>query len=302
MLSPCYYPVLRVALVAGLLAAGGLPSEAQQLTRPIFRVNNAAGESAPAARGQVLQATTSADEAIAPLDLTQREGEHPLMPCLRLAKEAMLSIDQNIQDYSATFTKVERLNGTLGAPQQMLLRVRHQPFSVYLKFIQPTPGQEALYVENTNDGKMVALASGWKRRIGVLNLDPNGTLAMRGQRYPITKSGIRNLTAELIEIAESDVKFAECDVTLNKNVKIDGRAVTMIEATHPTARKNFKFHKARIFIDKEYRLPVAYEAYSWPQTEGGAAVLEERYIYTNLQINNGFGDEHFSAENPAMFN
>ncbi len=326
--------VLRASGFAfvGLLVLQAPKATAQRLTRPIFRVNNAVNNDTSKGHDtQVLQAATrgpidpnnpfagvspeeaglvyidtnvqpaSASEAISPLDLTQHEGEHPLMPCLRLAKRAMADIDQNIQDYSATFTKVERLNGSLGAPQQMLIRVRHQPFSVYLKFIQPTPGQEALYVANSNGGKMVALASGWKRRIGTLNLDPNGAIAMRGQRYPITKSGIRNLTAELIEIAESDVKYAECDVTVNSNVKIDGRPVTMVEATHPVPRKNFKFHKARIFIDQEYRMPVAYEAYSWPPSKDGAPLLEERYIYTNLKINNGFGDEHFSAENPAMF-
>ncbi|MEM9470251.1 MAG: DUF1571 domain-containing protein, partial [Pseudomonadota bacterium] len=96
-------------------------------------------------------------------------------------------------------------------PQQMQIRVRHRPFSIYMKFVQPNPGQEVLYVENQNDGKLVALASGWKRRIGKLNLDPNGAMAMRDQRHPITKAGIRNLAAELVGFAESDVKYAECE-------------------------------------------------------------------------------------------
>ena len=158
----------------------------------------------------------------------------------------------------------------------------------------------ALYVANQNDGKLVAMGSGWKRRIGILNLDPNGAMAMRDQRYPITKAGIRNLTTELIQIAESDVKYAECDVRHSAS-RVDGRPATMIEAVHPIARKNFKFHKAQIFIDNELKIPVAYRAYSWPSTEGGPAVLEEQYIYTKLKLNNGFTDQDFSAENPTMF-
>ena len=131
----------------------------------------------------------SATAPVAPFDLTQQPGEHPFMPCLRVMRGSLGTLDQRIADYSATFTKVERLNGTLGDPQQMQVRVRHRPFSIYMKFVQPNPGQEVLYVENQNDGKLVALASGWKRRIGKLNLDPNGAMAMRDQRYPITKAG-----------------------------------------------------------------------------------------------------------------
>jgi hypothetical protein len=75
----------------------------------------------------------------------------------------------------------------------------------------------------------------------------------------------------------------------------------MIEAIHPVPRREFKYHIARIYIDNEYRIPVAYEAYSWPTEPMGEPVLEERFIYTNLKLNNGFTDMDFNAENPAIF-
>jgi hypothetical protein len=309
------------AAVAGAIASVATQrGEAQRLTQPVYRVAAAdtptadggfgatpAGEQpivsppavVPTIDRQVKPA--SAVSATGPFDLTQQSGEHPLGPCLRLAKSALADIDAKLIDYSAKFTKVERINGDLSDPQQLELRVRHQPFSVYMRFITPNPGQEAMYVANQNNGKLVAMGSGWQRRLGVLNLDPEGTLAMRNQKYPITKAGLRNLTTELIQVAEADSKYAECEVTYNDSVKVDGRPATMIEATHPVPRKNFKFHKARIFIDHEHRLPVAYEAYSWPAVAGGEPVLEERYIYTNLKLNNGFTDADFSTENPAMF-
>lgn len=263
------------------------PSVAQQPTAPAPRVD-------PAVTPVAAQAAAS------PFDLEQRAGEHPLMPCLRLAKQALVDMDQQVRDYSSTFVKVERIGGTLGDPQKLELRVRQQPFSVYMKFITPTPGQEALYVENQNGNKLVAMGSGWKRRFGKINLDPEGAMAMRGQRYPITKCGIRNLTAELVEIAEQDIKYGECTVR-HGPARIDGRAATMIESVHPIPRRNFRYHKAQIFIDNELRLPIAYRAYSWPQTEGGEPILEEQYTYTNLKINNGFTDADFSPEGPGMF-
>lgn len=299
------------------IASIGIATNAQQLTRPVYRVANqatAAPQSAPAATAPAAPATqpsaapmvdhavtpAAAQSVASPFDLEQRPGEHPLMPCLRLAKAALAEIDQRVQDYSATFTKVERLSGKRGAPQKMEIRVRHQPFSVYMKFITPTPGQEVLFVENENNGNLVALGSGWKRRFGKVNLPPDGAMAMRGQRYPITKAGIKNLTAELVEIASQDVKYGECEVR-HGSAKIDGRPATMIESIHPVARKNFRYHKAQIFIDNELRLPVAYRAYSWPAQAGGQPILEEQYTYTNLKINNGFTDEDFSPEGPGMF-
>ena len=242
----------------------------------------------------------SAQGAATPFDLEQRPGEHPLMPMIRILKECQQRIDA-IADYSATFTKAERVNGKMNETQHMKMRVRHAPFSIYLNFVKPNPGQEVLYVANQNDGNMVALASGWKRRIGKMNLDPNGSMAMSGQLYPITRAGLQNLTRKLTTVAEADSKYAECTVTYNAAVKIAGRPVTMIESTHPVPRKNFTYHKARIFLDHEYKLPVAYEKYSWPIQQGGKPQLEERYIYTNLAFNNNFSDLDFSADNPALF-
>ena len=323
---PITHRTLSLIAITGFASVWcGQATHAQHLTNPVYRTSDTTVEQRVAQNTPAHQASTldpfagqtpemagthlidqnvrpaSAEQGAAPFDLTQLEGEHPLMPCLRVTKGALQHIDTQLQDYTATFTKVERLNGSLGCPQQMQIRVRHQPFSIYMKFVQPKPGQEVLYVENQNDGNLIALASGWKRRIGLLNLDPKGTLAMQDQRYPITKAGIRNLTYEIIQTAEADTKYAECEVTHNHSVKIAGRPVSMLETTHPVPRKNFKYHKSRIFMDHELRVPVAYEAYSWPAEAGGKPVLEERYIYTNIQVNNGFTDTDFSSDNPTMF-
>lgn len=309
---PAGRTVPRLAIALAVVAFATCGAHAQQLTRPVYRVANEAGsvQQAPAPVAAV-QPATRVDKDVKPVaaqtltadtpfDLQQRPGEHPLMPCLRLAKGALADMDRQVQDYSTTFVKVERIGGVLGDPQKISMRVRQQPFSVYMKFITPTPGQEVLYVDGQNGGKLVAMGAGWKRRFGKINLDPNGGMAMRGQRYPITKCGIRNLTAELVEIAEMDVQRSECTVR-HGPAKIDGRQATMIESTHPEPRDYFRYHKAQIFIDNELRLPIAYRAYSWPSTPGGQPPLEEQYIYTNLKLNNGFTDADFSPDSPGMF-
>ena len=122
---------------------------------------------------------------------------------------------------------------------------------------------------------------------------------MRGQRYPLTEIGILNLVRRLIEVAEKDVKYGECEVKFfNKDVKINERGCTCIQVVHPVPRRNFLFHMARIFVDNELNVPVRFESYAWPKKPGGPPDLLEEYTYLNMKLNNGFTDADFDTRNP----
>ena len=88
---------------------------------------------------------------------------------------------------------------------------------------------------------------------------------MRNQRYPLTELGILNLTRRLVEVGEHDKNYGECEVKFYEGAKINKRVCTCIEVAHPVARRNFLFHLARIFVDKELNVPIRYEAYDWPK-------------------------------------
>lgn len=237
-----------------------------------------------------------------PFDLTQREGEHPLQPIVRVLTQVRSHIDQNVQDYSATLIKQERVDGTLGDHQHIYLKVRNEPFSVYCKFLQPYKDREVLFVSGQNENKIIALDGGWKRRLmQPVSLDPAGMIAMRGQKYPITRIGIRNLVEEYITIASKDLKYAECEVTSNPNAVIADRSCTLIQATHPIQRQEFRGYVARVFLDNELLVPIYYDSYGWPEREGAAPPLDESYFYSNLQINNGFAARDFEKDNPSIF-
>jgi hypothetical protein len=243
----------------------------------------------------------------APFNLEQLPGEHPLMPALRIAQDGVKFIDENIRDYSAILYKQERIASELHDQEVAFVRVRHQPFSVHMFFLAPNKGRECLYVEGPTgtDGKLHARDCGFRRKLGVFKLDPEGKLAMDGQKYPITKIGIRNLTTELITVASNDINYGECDVrTAQTEIgPANGakRPVTLIEVTHPTPRKNFRFHKAQVFIDNELRVPIRYASYLWPSAPGEQPPLEEAYTYLNLKLNNGFTDADFDPKNPELF-
>ena len=228
-------------------------------------------------------------------------NEHPLMPALRWAREGLVGIEK-IQDYTATLIKRERIGNALGEDQYIALKVRHKPFSVYLNFLAPSAvkGQECIYIEGANNGKMWAHGTGIKKRMfGTVSLDPDGNMAMQGQRYPLTQIGILNLTRRLIEVAAEDVKYGECEVKYFKGAKINDRDCTCAQVVHPVPRKNFLFNVARIFVDDNLNVPVRYEAYDWPKVAGGAPELIEEYTYLNMKLNVGLTDFDFDIDNPA---
>ncbi len=288
--------MLALSVPAGLMgvvgawgedAPAGTRTDRDSLPHPIFKVANK------------LDGEEQTDGTAAPAGGQPAAQAHPLEPALQMAYKALGTIQNNIKDYSCTLVKRERIDGTLLAPEFMFIKIRHQPFSVYTYFKAPESkkGQEALYVEGKNDGCLLGHGVGIKKVVGTLSLKPESMLAMRDNRYPITEIGILNLTKRLIEVAEQDKKFAECDVKF-ASVKIDGRPCTCIMVTHPTPRKNFRFNIAKVFVDSEYGIPVRYEAYDWPTKPGGTPVLLEEYTYVHLKFNNNFTDADFDDHNP----
>ena len=250
------------------------------------------------------QAVVPVQPVLANREMTPRvdqvaPGEHPLMPVLRWAEAGRPAVAE-IKDYTALVTKQENINNELQGAQIMEIKVRHKPFSVYLKFRYPQNivGREAIYVEGANDSKLIAHGVGMEKAFGTQFLDPEGLIAMRGNKYPITKMGILNLVDELVVVGKMDVKFGECEVRYTKDAKYDERPCTIIDVTHPFPRKNFRYHKARIIVDNEYNLPVMYQSFDWPRAEGEKPVLLEGYTYQKLKLNVGLTDEDFKHTNP----
>ncbi len=237
---------------------------------------------------------------------------HPLDPAVTMAERGLKRIETDIRDYTAILIKRERIGDKLSEHVYMFVKIRHEqrksgkvvvPFSVYLKFLQPknVKGREVIYVRGRNGNKLIAHeppSSVTNALVGRVSLAPDGILAMRGNRYPITEIGIKNLVTRLVQVAKEDRKRGECEVNFYKDAKINGRSCTKIEVKHPVRRSHFRFHIARIFIDDEMQIPVRYEAYDWPEKRGGSPVLLEEYTYIKVKLNVGLTDRDFDPDNP----
>lgn len=234
---------------------------------------------------------------------------HPLDPALQMAYASLRQLRANIRDYTAIVIKREQVGGVLGDYEFMGAKIRNRqvengkiktPFSVYLTFLKPSSikGREVIYVENQNNGNLVAHEGGMRGRfLPTVTLDPQGMMAMRGQRYPITEMGIENLVVKLIEKGERDRMQGHCEVTFLKDAKVGGRPCTVLSVKHNEKRPCFDFHLAQIFIDDELNIPVRYCAYDWPKVAGGNPELLEEYTYQNIKLNVGLTDKDFDPNN-----
>ena len=255
---------------------------------------------APQPSPAVVPLAVDINSAICPLKIRQaHQGEHPMGPLLEWAVASRKIYLSKIQDYTCTMVKKERQGKTI-EPNRIFMKVKEQPFSVYMRFEEPKAraGQEAMYVQGQNNNKLLGHDVGIKKYLGSLWLVPDGTIAMMGQRYPITDSGIANLVTKMIETMQSDMKYGECSVQFTfDGPQIEGRPCIRIDVVHPKKRDCFKFHKAEIFLDKELGIPLRYAAYLWPDKPGEAPVLDEEYSFSNLKFNVGLTAKDFDRDN-----
>jgi hypothetical protein len=203
-----------------------------------------------------------------------------------------------LRDYACVFHKRERIDGKLTRPHAMTLHVRTEPYALYLKFITPDAGREAIFEPAKHNGKIVYHDVGLGRLIaGTMLLDPRGSLAMDDNRHPITDAGIGNLIDMLIDRWQAELDPSETKVTIHDHAKVGDRACTMIEAGH-SKPGHYSFYKVKVFIDHENGLPIRFEAYDWPRASGPEPELVEEYTYADLKTDVGLTEIDFDAANP----
>jgi hypothetical protein len=202
------------------------------------------------------------------------------------------------RDYACAFHKRERIGGKLIRPHVMDLRVRTEPYALYIKFVTPDAGREAIFEPAKHDGKIVYHDVGLGRLIaGTLLLDPRGTLAMDENRHPITDAGIGNLIDMLLDRWQTELDPSEAVVAIHDHARVADRPCTMIEARH-TRPGPYSFYLVKVFVDREHNLPIRFEAYDWPARPGGEPELAEEYNYADLKTDVGLTDLDFDSANP----
>lgn len=233
----------------------------------------------------------------------QTDETHPLDPILKIAYQSIKQMEENLVDYTAVLSRRERIGEQEMTPSSMEVKIRNprkdQAFSIYVKFIKPenTKGREVIWVDGQNDNKIVAHEAGLLGLLKVVQ-PPDSFIAMVGNRYPVTETGLLQLMRKLTQYGLRDRKYGDCGVEIIENITVAEVNCTRLRILHPEKQEPFTFHIAEIDIDMERMIPIRLATWDWPRAEQEPPLVEE-YIYHNIRINPGLKDMDFDPANPA---
>jgi hypothetical protein len=202
---------------------------------------------------------------------------------------------KQIQDYTCTFVKQERVDGQLLPEQGAVMKVRQQPFSVHVKLVAPASaaGREACYVAGKHGDKIRAKAGGLFGAVGFVTLEKRDPRVMKQNRHTLDEAGLGHLIDRLAASHAREKNLPGVTVTAGEYM-FANRPCVRVETAHTRRHQGIYAARCVTYFDKETRLPVRFEAYDWPGANGGSGDLLECYSYINLQFNTGLTDAAFA--------
>ncbi len=135
-----------------------------------------------------------------------------------------------VNDYQGEFVKRELIGNNLKTEKIVFKFAR--PFKVYMKYIDPHPGQEALYIRGQNKNKIKAHKGSFPDI--TVNLSVYGRQAMKDSHAPIMTFGLQRQIEIMREIYRKAVARGEANYTVSDGGALFGEPVWKIEARFPS--------------------------------------------------------------------
>ena len=170
-----------------------------------------------------------------------------------------------IADYRAVLETRERIGDELFPRRVLRLALRHSPFGVALETDAPPAekGERAWFDGSADEPELVAETPGFfGRLVGRVSLDPEGDLALRNRRHPITDIGLLRLAEQIEQGFEPALTRDPPECALGYRSGFDAQSGLLV-----------------YFGVAELR-------------DDGPALIEE-YLYHDLVVNVGFTDSDF---------
>jgi hypothetical protein len=220
----------------------------------------------------------------------------PLEKPLALLNEGRRNF-ANVKDYSCLMQSRENVRGRLLDENVIEFKMRHQPYSVYMRWLAPAKdkGQEVCYVHGRNGNKMrVHLPKGGGAFLGWNSVDPNDSRVMEHSRHNIYEAGLGHLIEETVKHWEVEAKQGKTAVKMAEYTCNNRKAIRI--ETHLTERIQGAYcYRGVLYLDAETKTPLRTEYYDWPRPGGPAdGELMEMYSYIDLRFNVGLTDQDFN--------
>ena len=287
------------AAAVALFAVGFLYLESQPRPAGADTIRMTAARTAPVINLQN-QIAEENDANLTPAQLAHRNLSRKIAML-----EKGLDFLKSTPDYTAQFTKRELVNGELLDEQTITMKLRHEPFSVYLKWQDYDQGREVMYVDGVNDGNMLVHAGGWKARLPAMLMPPDSSLAMKEARYPVTRAGLQALADSILGYNRKDLEqktYANCH-QLEDQV-VGDRLCCCFVLEYLDAATSADYRKSITLIDKEWCVPLYIKNYGWPNADAAPAdsdldeaTLIEHYTYSDIKFRSSLTQLDFDHSN-----
>lgn len=221
------------------------------------------------------------------------------MAVVRLGRERFT---RSVSDWRAILTKQELLPNGLSAVQEIEVRCRALPQTLYLLWRKNASGvRRALYAPG--DPRFV---DGYGRALA--RVEPNGALvrlittdvfvqihgpdARKNSRRTIDECGFAAIFASLERVNARAAARGVLDLRYVGPGEIDGRPTFRIVRNLPASGPDAGYPDRRmvLHLDQDWLLPVA--VYSYGDTE--ETQLLGSYVFTKVELNPGLGDASFA--------
>jgi uncharacterized protein DUF1571 len=210
-------------------------------------------------------------------------------------QEAQNNYRTAIRDYKCVFVARENLHGKQGEDQIIHMKLRQQPFSVYMNWARPKSmeGQEVAYVQGKNGNNLRVRNPGLLRVTGFMSIDINDKRTLEHSRHTIVEAGIGNLIDRTAQNWQFDRQSGKAVTHISEYV-FDNRPCYKVETIHMAKLPQFYSYKGVIYLEKNSKYPIRNENYSWPVPGGNpAGDLMESFSYTQIEWNKGLKDADF---------
>lgn len=247
--------------------------------------------------------------AVAVNDTPTLTGKAALQEVDRILAETQTKLEQT-PAYAATFVKQERIGDTLSELQVIQFRMSHNPKKISMKWEGgQDAGQRVIFAEGENNEDMlVRKKKGFEARLGVIPLNPEGSLALKHSRYPVTKAGLLELTKIIRQQRAQDLTH-ESGITTKmlERQPINGSEAILfsIEYDNPKLAPDAKheYRKTLIYIDAKSKFPICVRTFGWPDKIPGAnpekldqTTLLELYAYKDIDLAPRISSDEFLRE------
>lgn len=201
-----------------------------------------------------------------------------------------------LRDYACHLVRQERVNGTLLPEQSVELRVRTEPLSVNVRTVSPPQlaGEETSYLAKKSTAKVWFRMSGVDGvRYGFRMMSLEDPRTRTSTRHTAPDTGIKAILDRVEAAVRTEKQLNHPIQILASDYMFAGRPCRRFEVFAERPHPNRYAHRMVLYVDRDTKLPVRFEAFDQPRSGAAEGELIEVQSFVGMKWNVGLGDAAF---------